>query len=213
MSKETPSTVQLQKSILNIVSRTFINITLASLFSYSSTMHCSTLLQIAAHFAVLTIAAPAPQDTEKAAQFNPTVLSIQPDNGGSPQDDCGKGALLLNPNTWNAHGMDDRIRSFWDQGVSNPNFDFHQAFASQYSVDLSCPDSFTNCLGDPSSCSALSGDVASKEQGWLGIKSILQVQALFLQVEKAISNVFDGIAGDLVEFQDVLDSQHVPVMT
>ncbi|KAI4114802.1 MAG: hypothetical protein LQ338_007951 [Usnochroma carphineum] len=134
-------------------------------------------------------------------QFN-----VQPDTGGGPQDNCGNGPLQLNVDSWNTHGMDDLLKNVWDSGANNGNFDFHQAFASQYDVDLICPDSFTNCNGDPSACSALSGDVTVKEQGWLGIKAILNVQAFFLQLEKVVSNVFDGISADLVDFQNALRS-------
>ncbi|KAL8689290.1 MAG: hypothetical protein Q9218_005011 [Villophora microphyllina] len=166
-------------------------------------MHFSTPTLLVAHAALLSVAAPAPgiPGNLDFAQFN-----VQPDTGGGPQDNCGNGPLQLSPDTWKAHGMDDLLRTVWDSGNGNSNFDFHQTFSSQYNVDLSCPDSFTNCVGDPSACSALTGSTPVKEQGWLGIKAILNVQAFFLQLEKVVSNVFDGISADLVEFQDKFTS-------
>lgn len=153
-----------------------------------------------AHFAAAAPASNVPMN------FNPNQFDIQPDDGGGPQDDCGNGPITLDVNNWNSHNMDTLIQNFWNSGISNSKFDFHQAFASNYTDDLSCPDSFTNCIGDPSSCSALSGSSYAKEQGWLGIKSILNVQAFFLQIEKVISNAADGISGALVDFQTVSES-------
>ena len=152
------------------------------------------------HSAYLASAAPAPS---LPANLDFQQLNVQPDNGGEAQDDCGNGPITLDVNTWNSHNMDALIQQFWDSGVGNSNFDFHQDFASNYTDDLSCPDSFTNCLGDPSACNALSGSSYAKEQGWLGIKSILNVQAFFLQIEKVVSNAADGISGALVDFQTV----------
>jgi len=92
----------------------------------------------------------------------------------------------------------------WDSGNGNASFDFHQAFASKYNNDMHCPESFSNCIGDPPSCSALSGSSPSdKEQGWLGIKSILALQGFFLQIEKVVINAADGFMEDLVDFQRV----------
>lgn len=150
-----------------------------------------------AYFAAAAPAANLPTN------FDPEQFSIQPDNGGGPQDDCGNGPITLDVNTWNSHNMDALVQQFWDSGISNSNFDFHQAFASNYTDDLSCPDSFNNCVGDPSACNALSGSSYAKEQGWLGIKSILNVQAFFLQIEKVVSNAADGITGALFDFQTV----------
>lgn len=158
------------------------------------------------HSACSAVAAPAPI---LPADFHPVQFNVQPDNGGGPQDDCGNGPITLDVDTWNSHNMDAIIQQFWDSSISNSNFDFHQAFASNYTDDLSCPDSFTNCVGDPSACSALSGSSYAKEQGWLGIKSILNVQAFFLQIEKVVSNAADGISGALVDFQTVSTANEV----
>ena len=163
-------------------------------------MLSNVLLVALLHSAYFAAAAPSSQPP---TNFDPKQFDIQPDNGGGPQDDCGNGPITLDVNTWNNHNMDALIQQFWNSGTSNSNFDFHQAFASNYTDDLSCPDSFTNCVGDPSACSALSGSSYAKEQGWLGIKSILNVQAFFLQVEKVVSNAADGISGALVDFQTV----------
>ena len=99
--------------------------------------------------------------------------------------------------------MDALVQQVWNSGNGNSNFDFHQAFASKYTDTLQCPDSFSNCVGDPSACNALSGSSSDKEQGWLGIKAILNVQGFFLQIEKVASNAADGISGALVDFQKV----------
>lgn len=135
--------------------------------------------------------------------FNPSTLIIQPNTGGGQADDCGAGPITLDANTWNAQNMDSVIRNFWDAGVSRPNFDFHQEFADQYGVDLYCPNSFTNCEGDPSSCSQLKGTTAQKTQGWLGIKAMMSVQDMFLQWEKVVSNAADGLTTLVVDFQQV----------
>ncbi|KAL8642906.1 MAG: hypothetical protein Q9228_000443 [Teloschistes exilis] len=166
-------------------------------------MHLLTCTLFVARAVRLLLAAPAP---EIPANLNLARFNVQPDTGGGPQDNCGNGPLQLSADTWKAHGMDDLLKNVWDSGNGNSNFDFHQSFSSQYNVDLSCPDSFTNCIGDPSACSALSGDTPVKEQGWLGIKAILNVQAFFLQIEKVISNVFDGISANLVDFQNKFTS-------
>ena len=147
-------------------------------------------------------AAAAPVD-QPPADFNPSQLDVQPDSGGQSQDDCGNGPISLNADTWNSHNMDQLIQQVWDSGNGNSDFDFHQAFASKFTDDLRCPDSFSNCVGDPSACNALSGSPYDKEQGWLGIKAILNVQAFFQQIEKVASNAADGISGALVDFQTV----------
>lgn len=163
-------------------------------------MHVLACTLFVVYAARLSLAAPAP---EVPANLNFVQFNVQPDTGGGPQDNCGNGPLQLSADTWKAHSMDDLLKNVWDSDNGNSNFDFHQSFSSQYNVDLSCPDSFTNCIGDPSACSALSGDTPVKEQGWLGIKAILNVQAFFLQIEKVVSNVFDSISADLVDFQNV----------
>jgi hypothetical protein len=129
--------------------------------------------------------------------------------GGSPADDCGDGQpVTFGESSWTANGVDSVISSVWSAGISDPNFDFHQVFARKYGVSLYCPNIFTTCTGDPSSCSALTGSVAEKKQGWLGIKSILNLQEQFLQFEKAISEASDGFPVDLDSFQKVgLSSQ------
>lgn len=137
------------------------------------------------------------------ANFNPISFSVQPNNGGGTADDCGGGPVTLDADTWNAQGMDQVVQSFFDSKSSDPNFDFHQAFADQYGVDLFCSNTFTNCEGDPSSCSALKGTTQQKTQGWLGIKAIMTVQDQFLQWEKVTSNVIDTISGFAVDFQGV----------
>ena len=114
-------------------------------------------------------------------------LSIQPNSGGGKADDCGAGPVKLDRDTWNAHKMDDLIRSVWDSGKDDPNFDFHQVFADKYGVDLYCRNSFTNCEGDPVNCGDLKGTTEEKTQGWLGIKAMMSVQDMFLQTEKATS--------------------------
>lgn len=133
--------------------------------------------------------------------FDPSQLSVQPNAGGGQSDDCGAGPVSLNANTWNAQNMDSVINNFWDAGVSNPNFDFHQQFSNQYGVDLYCSNSFTNCEGDPSSCSQLKGTTDEKTKGWLGIKAIMSVQDMYLQWEKVASNAADGLSSLLVNFQ------------
>lgn len=140
--------------------------------------------------------------------FNPSILTVQPNTGGGQSDDCGAGPVSLNIDTWNAHNMDNVISSFWDGGASRSNFDFHQEFSDQYGVDLYCPNSFTNCEGDPSSCSQLKGTTEQKTQGWLGVKAMMAVQDTFLQWEKVVSNVADGLTSLVVDFQQVTDTVH-----
>lgn len=141
--------------------------------------------------------------------FNPSILAIQPNTGGGQADDCGAGPVNLNADTWNANNMDSVIGNFWDSGVSTrPNFDFHQEFADQYGVDLYCANSFTNCEGDPSSCSQLKGTTQAKTQGWLGIKAMMVVQDTILQWEKVVSNAADGLTSLLVDFQQVCNTLH-----
>lgn len=136
--------------------------------------------------------------------FDPSQLSVQPNAGGGQSDDCGAGPVSLNADTWNAQNMDSVINNFWDAGVSNPNFDFHQQFSNQYGVDLYCSNSFTNCEGDPSNCSQLKGTTDEKTKGWLGIKAIMSVQDMYLQWEKVASNAADGLSSLLVNFQKVV---------
>ena len=142
------------------------------------------------------------------ANFDPSQLSVQPNSGGGQSDDCGAGPVSLNADTWNAQNMDGVISNFWDAGVSNPDFDFHQQFSDHYGVDLYCANSFTNCEGDPSSCSQLKGTTDEKTKGWLGIKAIMSVQDMFLQWEKMVSNAADGLSSLLVDFQQVI--KHPP---
>ena len=163
-------------------------------------MHSRVMLAILLEVARLAAAAPA---NSFPPNFDPKQFDIQPNKGGNPQDDCGNGPISLDRDTWNSHNMDALVQQVWDSGNGNPKFDFHQAFASKYTDALQCPDSFSNCIGDPSACSALSGSSADKEQGWLGIKAILNVQGFFLQMEKVTSNAADGISGALVDFQKV----------
>lgn len=102
-------------------------------------------LNALAHSGYFAAAAPA---SCIPAKFDSKQFDIQPDNGGGPQDDCSNGPITLDVNRWNSHNMDTLIQDSWNSGISNSIFDFHQAFASNYMDDLSCPYSFTNCVGD-----------------------------------------------------------------
>lgn len=146
-----------------------------------------------------TIAAPASGGT---VDKPPPSFAIQPNNGGGQADDCGNGPISLSPETWKSHSMDQLIGDMFSKRMSDPNFDFHQEFADQYGVDFYCPNSFGNCDSTPSSCAALTkGSAAEKEQGWLGIKAMLNVQQLFLQWEKVASNGLDSLSESTVDFQ------------
>ena len=156
--------------------------------------------------ALLASALPAVPDG-----FDPSILTVQPNSGGGQSDDCGAGPVSLNADTWAANNMDSVIGNFWDSGVaSQSTFDFHQAFSDQYGVDLYCPNSFSNCEGDPSSCSQLKGTTEQKTQGWLGIKAMMTVQDTFLQWEKVVSNAADGLTSLIVDFQQVSNILHSP---
>ncbi|KAI9776129.1 MAG: hypothetical protein M1839_000545 [Geoglossum umbratile] len=134
--------------------------------------------------------------------FDPKIFSIQPNQGGSPADNCGDGQpVTFDEASWNANNVDSVISSIWSAGSSDPNFDFHQTFARKYGVSLYCPNIFTTCTGDPSSCSALTGSVAEKKQGWLGINALLNLQEQYLQFEKAMTQASDGLTVDLDSFQ------------
>src|SRR5579862_5393395 len=138
------------------------------------------------------------------SNIDPSIYDIQPDTGGSPADDCGDGQpVVLNDASWTANNVDSVISSVWSAGISDPNFDFHQVFSRKYGVSLYCPNTFSTCTGDPSSCSALTGSVAEKKQGWLGIKALLNLQEQYLQFEKAMSDGSDGLSIDLEIFQQV----------
>ncbi|KAK8123043.1 hypothetical protein PG984_011713 [Apiospora sp. TS-2023a] len=146
-----------------------------------------------------TYAAPAPQDNNNGP---PPNLAIQPNNGGGKADDCGNGPISLNPETWKSHNMDQLIGDMFSKRMSDPNFDFHHEFADQYGVDFYCPNSFGNCDSTPSSCASLTkGSATQKEQGWLGIKAMMNVQQLFLQWEKVASNGLDSLSESTVDFQ------------
>ena len=132
------------------------------------------------------------------------IFNIQPIQGGSAADDCGDNApVTFDEASWTANNVDSAIASVWSAGKSDPNFDFHQAFARKYGVSLYCPNIFSTCTGDPSSCAALVGNVAERKQGWMGIKAILNLQEQFLQFEKAMSQAADGLTVDLNDFQKV----------
>ncbi|KAF7885240.1 hypothetical protein EAF00_011058 [Botryotinia globosa] len=111
---------------------------------------------------VFTISAsPTPIEVREAlalvpSNFNPGVFAIQPNNGGGASDNCGNGPITLNRDTWASHNMDQLISDMFSTGMSDPNFDFHQAFGNRYNVDFYCPNSFDNCDTTPASCSALS---------------------------------------------------------
>jgi hypothetical protein len=136
--------------------------------------------------------------------IDPKIFDIQPDKGGSAADNCGDNQpVTLDEASWAANDVDSVISSVWSSGSSDPNFDFHQVFARKYGVSLYCPNIFSTCTGDPSSCSALTGSVAEKKQGWLGIKAILNLQEQYLQIEKAMTEAADGLTVDLEDFQRV----------
>jgi hypothetical protein len=146
------------------------------------------------------LAAPAPQDLPP----DNVIFEVQPNNGGGQADDCGNGPIAFNPDTWASHNMDQVIGQLFDQRMSDPNFDFHQEFADKYGVDFYCPNSFTNCDSAPSSCNSLTkGTPAEKEQGWLGIKAMMNVQQMFLQWEKVATNAVDSLTKTSVDFQSV----------
>jgi len=135
---------------------------------------------------------------------DPTNFEIQPNNGRGQADDCGNGPISLSPETWASHGMDQLIGDMFNQRMSDPNFDFHQEFADRYGVDLYCPNSFGSCGGDPPNCNSLTrGTVAEKEQGWLGIKAMMEVQQMFVQLEKVASNAIDSLTSSALDFQSV----------
>ncbi|KAM0135242.1 hypothetical protein ACHAO1_005327 [Botrytis cinerea] len=153
-----------------------------------------------------TSASPAPVKVREAfapvpSNFNPGIFAIQPNNGGGASDDCGNGPITLNRKTWTSHNMDQLINDMFSTGMSDPNFDFHQSFGNRYNVDFYCPNSFDNCDTTPASCSALSGTTAEKEQGWLGIKAMMNVQQMYLQWEKVMSNSLDTLTQTSADFQ------------
>ena len=160
----------------------------------------STRFSLAMMASKLLVASALPANLEN---FDPSQFSVQPNKGGGQSDDCDAGPVSLNADTWNAQNMDSVINSFWDSRVSNADFDFHQQFSDQYGVDLYCANSFTNCEGDPSSCSQLKGTTDQKTKGWLGIKAIMSVQDMYLQWEKVASNAADGLSSLMVDFQQV----------
>ncbi|KAI9766875.1 MAG: hypothetical protein M1839_004743 [Geoglossum umbratile] len=134
--------------------------------------------------------------------IDPKIFSVQPIKGGSAADDCGDGhPVTFDEASWAANDVDSAIASVWSVGKPDPNFDFHQTFARKYGVSLYCPNIFSTCTGDPSACSALKGTVAEKKQGWMGIKAILNLQEQFLQFEKAMTQVVDGLTADLASFR------------
>lgn len=137
------------------------------------------------------------------SNFNPEVFAIQPNNGGGASDNCGNGPITLNGDTWASRNMDKVIGDMFSAGMSDPNFDFHQAFGNKYNVDFYCPNSFDNCDTTPPSCSSLSGTTAEKEQGWLGIKAMMNVQQMYLQWEKVMSNSLDTLTQTTIDFQEV----------
>lgn len=155
-----------------------------------------------------TSASPSPVKVREAfapvpSNFNPGIFAIQPNNGGGASDDCGNGPITLNRTTWTSHNMDQLINDMFSTGMSDPNFDFHQSFGNRYNVDFYCPNSFDNCDTTPASCSALSGTTAEKEQGWLGIKAMMNVQQMYLQWEKVMSNSLDTLTQTSADFQSV----------
>ncbi|XXG98321.1 hypothetical protein Hte_004644 [Hypoxylon texense] len=159
--------------------------------------------QSQAHFALLishalqAFAAPSPQLVSPPK-------AVQPNVGGGDADDCGNGPVSLSPDSWVSHNMDQLIGGIFNQRMSDPNFDFHQEFADKYGVDLYCPNSFTNCDSTPSSCKSLTkGTIAEKEQGWLGIKAMMNVQQMYLQWEKVASNAIDSLTSSATDFQSI----------
>ncbi|KAF7868435.1 hypothetical protein EAF04_004967 [Stromatinia cepivora] len=158
---------------------------------------------------VLTISAsPAPTPIKVRQElapipsnFNPGNFAIQPNNGGDASDDCGNGPITLDRDTWNSRSVDQVINDMFSSRMSDPSFDFHQEFGNKYNVDFFCPNSFDNCDTTPPSCSSLSGTTAEKEQGWLGIKAMMNVQQMYLQWEKVMSNSLDTLTQTSVDFQ------------
>lgn len=148
-------------------------------------------------------AAVTPVKAAATPSVKPGVLIIQPNNGGGAADDCGNGPISLNKDTWAAHNMDKLISDMFSQRSSDPNFDFHQDFGNKYGVDFYCPNSFDNCDTTPASCKDLTGTPAEKEQGWLGIKAMMNVQQMYIQWEKVISNSLDTLTSSTVDFQSV----------
>ncbi|KAI9647625.1 hypothetical protein NHQ30_004010 [Ciborinia camelliae] len=151
-------------------------------------------------------ASPAPVKAREAlapvpSNFNPEIFIIQPNDGGGASDNCGNGPITLNRDTWVSHNMDQLISDMFSKRMSDPAFDFHQEFGNKYNVDFYCPNSFTNCDTTPASCSTLSGTTAEKEQGWLGIKAMMNVQQMYLQWEKVMSNSLDTLTQTTVDFQ------------
>lgn len=158
--------------------------------------------------AVIVSASPAPVKVRDAlpavpSNFNPEIFVIQPNNGGGASDNCGNGPISLNRDTWASHNMDKLIGDMFESRMSDANFDFHQEFGNKYNVDFYCPNSFDNCDTTPASCSALSGTTEEKEQGWLGIKAMMNVQQMYLQWEKVMSNSLDSLTQTSVDFQSV----------
>ena len=135
----------------------------------------------------------------------PLQLDVQPDKGGGPADDCGGGPINLDAITWNSRGMDNLLKNFWDKGSAggDNDFDFHQAFAQQYNVNLYCPHANQQCTGIPSSCSALTGTTQQKEQGWLFINAIVAAQDLFTQTYAASDIAFQSITTLIEEYSTV----------
>jgi hypothetical protein len=148
------------------------------------------------------LGSPSPADVPNSFPTG-VNFAIQPNGGGGKADDCGNGPILLNKDIWNSHNMDQLIGDMFNQRQSDPNFDFHQEFGNKYGVDFYCPNSFDNCDTTPSSCSSLTGSAAEKEQGWLGIKAMMNVQQLYLQWEKAASGAVDSLTQTSVDFQSV----------
>lgn len=165
-------------------------------------MHSSSFpLLLATAFAGLASSNPLPY-SDLFPRVDPgKILDVQPDRGGQPQDNCGNGPLTLDANTWNSRGMDDLIKNFWDSHVnSDQNFDFHQAFASQYGINLDCPHASMQCTGIPTSCSELQGNTQQKEQGWLFIQAIVAVQDLYTQVQQATNTAMDAMGSHISEY-------------
>ncbi|APA06095.1 predicted protein [Sclerotinia sclerotiorum 1980 UF-70] len=135
------------------------------------------------------------------SNFNPGTLAVQPNNGGGTSDDCGSGPITLDRDTWNSRNVDQIINDMFSSRMSDPSFDFHQEFGNKYNVDFYCPNSFDNCETTPPSCSSLNGTVTEKEQGWLGIKAMMNVQQMYLQWEKVMSNSVDTLTQTSVDFQ------------
>lgn len=148
------------------------------------------LASIILSHALAVSAAPA----NPVSLITPGIFAVQPNQGGDKADDCGGGPIKLNSDVWASHNMDSLISGIFSAGASDPNFDFHQVFANKYGVDFYCPNSFQNCQSEPSSCSSLTGSTADKEQGWLGIKAMMNVQEMYLQYEKGNNLHEVGIA-------------------